>query len=173
MSNRWHDRQEDLSIMIKLLEELPEELRDVIISAIDGRMESKWETNELLKSLGTEKILAFHKSKNKKRSYDQDPKLHKTVNHFFLLPEKEQRLLARESLQLTKEVVEYIANCQNHHRVPSGDELKEMTRIFITRGYPYVHQYISDKYPEFQFSEKVIGNEEGMRVQSEKKERRD
>ncbi len=170
MTKRWHDRQRDLSTMVKLLQELPEELRHIVIDAIDGRVESKWETRELLKSLGTEKILAFHKSKNKKRSYDKDPRLHKTVNHFFLLPEAARNELARESLLFTREVIRYISNCQNNHRTPNSNELKEMIHIFITRGYDFVHHYILSKYPEFQFSEEVLENEEGMRVRSEKKE---
>lgn len=163
---RWHDRGGYLERVIAVLDTMPQEMRYWVVEGINGLAEKNWKVDDLLKSVGTEKILALYKSRNKRRGYDVDPKLYKTINYFFLLPDDQQEELARKSLEFVRTMAEFAANCNEHMMTPKRDELQRLVDLFVLSGPEEVQVQIRRKHPEFKFTHEVVQDEEkGMRIQ--------
>ncbi len=163
---RWHDRGGYLERVIAVLDAMPPELLYWVVEGINGLAEKNWKVDDLLKSVGTEKILALYKSRNKRRHYDGDPRLYKTINYFFLLPDSQQEELAHKSLQFVKIMAEFLANCNEHMMQPKRDELQRLVDLFILSGPEEVQNQIRRKHPEFKFTHEVVQDAEtGMRIQ--------
>ncbi|MBK8189119.1 MAG: hypothetical protein IPK79_01560 [Vampirovibrionales bacterium] len=162
-NRRWHDARGDLSQIIDLLTTLPEAFLAPVIQAIRARADSCWETRELLKSLGTEKILALHKSKRKRRNYDQNPDLHQTVNLFLALPPDSQDTLASESLQFLQVAVQFVAGCQNWNLDPSR-ELPKLSSAFVGGGPRAMVTMMEKEYPFLRF-QRIVQQGDGSDMQ--------
>ena len=144
---RWHDNRGELSRAVELLESIPPEIRHHIAEALTGKADKDFNAGEILtslKSLGKEKILALHQTRKKRRSYDQDPHLHKIVNTFLVLPDDAQEGLAATFLEFTDLMVDYMANCDCLDTEPSEQDLLEMCKRFIEEGPQAVRGYLVD-----------------------------
>lgn len=161
---RWHDGRGELSQIIDLLVTLPLPFLVAMTQAIRARADACWETRELLKSLGTEKILALHKSKRKRRRYDQNPDLHQTVNLFLALPPASQDTLAGESLQLLQVSAQFIAGC-HHWQLDAAQEVPKLTAAFVSGGPRVMIAMMEKEYPFLTF-QRVVQQDEArdMRI---------
>jgi hypothetical protein len=152
---RWHDNRGELSEAIDLLESIPIEVRPYIADALTKRVYQQFQAGEILwglKSLGRDKIMALHQARKKRRSYDKDVHLAEIATTFFMLSEDVQEVFAKDFLEFTGLVVEYMANCDSFELVLSEEELARMRDTFVESGAAAVqaylhqiHQFIYDK----------------------------
>src|SRR5690242_14856760 len=90
---RWYDRQPKLSQAFKLIILLPDEVRSIISESLMLIANREFNANERensFRTLGHDKILGLHKSKNKRREYDQNELLHKAMNYLYILSDDNQ-----------------------------------------------------------------------------------
>jgi len=83
---RFYDQEPSVSQAVELLLVLPQEMQSIIADGISLIAEQEFRANELmkeLKSLGTEKVLAVYKSKQKKRAYDKNHAVHRAINYLW------------------------------------------------------------------------------------------
>jgi hypothetical protein len=99
--------------------------------------------------LGKEKIMALHQARKKRRSYDQDAHLAEIVNTFFVLPEDAQEGLAKDFVEFTELVVEYMATCDSFELAPSEQELVRMRDAFVESGAAAVRSYLHEIHQPF------------------------
>lgn len=87
---RWYDKYPNISLIIKISEDLPPwlqaEIGENLIQSIT-QYQVILEQADIPKSLGAEAVLSLYKSKRKMRWYDQIPQLHKALNMLITLPE--------------------------------------------------------------------------------------
>lgn len=184
-NKRWHDNRGELSEVIALLELIPLEALPYIVEGISQRAEQQYQLSsalQTLKTVGQDKVLALYKSKNRRRSYDRDPDLHKIVNYFFVLSEEKQEKLANELLRFSEYLVDYLATCEAFDLKPKPEELDEIKRRFIQQGPQPVQEFINGIHGEYHRlmtmedgvetlptpavpkSQTVIEHESGMRI---------
>lgn len=142
---RWHDNRGELSEAFDLLEHIPTDTIPLIADGIIAKAEKDFNAGELLtalKSMGSEKIMALHKSKKRQRSYDHDPNLTKIVNYFFVLPADNQDKLATQFLEFTELVVEYMATCDSFDIEPDQNQLAQLRDLFVETGSNSARDYL-------------------------------
>jgi hypothetical protein len=149
---RWHDNRGELSEAFELLDSIPKEALPLIADAIIARAEKEFRASDLLRSLsslGSEKVLALYKSKNRMRSYDKDPDLHRIVNNFFVLPDENQMELASQFLGFTDMVIDYLAVCDSFGLEPKEKELESLQRRFVDEGLTSARQYLAEIHGKY------------------------
>lgn len=142
---RWHDNRGELSEAMDLLESIPPEVRPHVAEALAKRVYQQFQAGEILwglKSLGRDKIMALHQARKKRRSYDKDVHLSEIATTFFMLSEDVQETFAKDFLEFTGLVVEYLANCDSFELVLSEEELDCMRDAFVEFGADAVRTYL-------------------------------
>lgn len=149
---RWHDNRGELSEAFDLLDSIPPDAIALIADGITAKAEKDFQARDLLRSLsslGSDKVLALYKSKNRMRSYDKDPDLHRIVNNFFVLPEDNQKALAKQFLGFTDIVIDYLAVCDSFGLEPHPGELENIRRCFVEDGLQAARQYLVEVHGEY------------------------
>ena len=150
-ATRWHDDRGDLTEAVNSLEQIPPEMLHLIAEAVTEKGQHDFEVEALLKSvksMGSKKVMALYASKKKRRSYDQDPKTHELVNTFFVLEPRNQDRLARDMLDFTDHVIEYVATCEALDEEPDPRQLQRIRQIFVAHGNEAVAKYLTAIEPE-------------------------
>ena len=179
---RWHDNRGDLTLMVDLLEHIPEEVIPLIADGLTAKANKDFQASEILsslKSLGKDKIMALHQSKKKQRSYDKDPNLHNIMTHFFVLPDKIQDVLASQFLMFTERIVDYLAVCDSFGLEPQQEELRRMRDLFVEHGAdavdaylakihkPYLDKLMAEESEDALPKEQIAEDQGGMKIRGE------
>ncbi len=149
---RWYDRQPKLSQACKLLFHFPDEIKSLISEAVLIIVDREFKQDkkpEQVRTLGGEKILGLHKSKNRRREYDINPHLHQAMNDIYLLSDSQRDFMAEHILNM----VEYIQHdLQTRQISQSGLTLAEVPAItsrYLQSGDPGVTLFLKHLRLEF------------------------
>lgn len=149
---RWYDRQPKLSRAFKLIIILPDEVRSIISESLmliaNKEFESK-ERDTSFKTVGSEKILGLHKSKNKRREYDQNEQLHKAMNYLYVLSDDNQDFMAEHILKMVEFIQKYFATCHEFKVKPSLEEVAVVTNTYVEKGTAEVECFLKQLREEF------------------------
>jgi hypothetical protein len=135
--NRWYDKKQMVADSVETLLLFPYEIQSIVAEAISFLADKEFqalEQLEHLKSLGTGKVLAFHKSKQKKRKYDANASVHKTINLLYALNEADQMFMAEKTIEMTDMVIEYLEYCKTLPTEPKAKDIKSITHSYVQNG---------------------------------------
>lgn len=143
--HRWYDSRPKMSQASKLLFAFPDEIKSILSEAVlkIGEREfgeKKWERSA--RSLGREKIMGLHKSKNKRREYDENPDLHAAMNALYVLSEDNREIMAEHVLKMVRFIQHYLESCQITQTAPQMEEVAEVTRQYIFTGEKKVESFL-------------------------------
>ncbi|MEB3286232.1 MAG: hypothetical protein VKJ04_01890 [Vampirovibrionales bacterium] len=136
-NNRWYDKQQEVKQSIELLGAFPEEILSVMSEGVNSVIERDYNVNELMRSfrsLGQDKVLALYKSKNKLRTLDQNPSMHKTVNYLFVVAEENRKAIAVRVLELVGTVHDYLQICKETGLTPTIEHIARIGEAFVAKG---------------------------------------
>ena len=134
---RFYDQDPLVSQAIHLLLLLPGEIQTLVAECTARIAESEYRANELMhntKSLGSDKILALYKSKQKKREYDQNPLIHRALTYLMLLSEENRRLIASRIVGLISQINDYLRSCQASAMAPSIEHMRDIRSTYLKLG---------------------------------------
>lgn len=142
---RFYDQEPTVSRAVTLLFVFPGEWQALIAEGVSAMAERNFCMSQRvreLRSLGTENVLAIHKSRHRNRSYDQIPAVHKAINELRLLPQEGRVFLSRKMLVLIHHLRDYLQACQVSGSHPSLTTLREAITIFERQGSPETTRYL-------------------------------
>ncbi len=149
---RFYDRDVNVSRAVELLLVLPFDLQSIIADGIAFIAEQEFRANELLrelKSLGTEKVLAVYKSKQRKRDYDKNPAMHKAINYLMVLSDDNRLWMAKKIVGLVAHLKEYLQTCRLYSMSPTQQGVGSLTRAYTHQGAEEVKLYLKAVEAEF------------------------
>lgn len=136
---RWYERQPQLALSVRVLTLLPDEVCSVLGEGLLKLMQDEGHETFMEKryrSLGTEKVLGLHKSKNRRREYDKTEILHKAMNNLYLLSDESQDFIAAHILLMASFIQRYMANYLGYKPGGTLEELGEMAQRFMSEQSP-------------------------------------
>ena len=134
---RWYDQKQQVATAIEMLLTLPEELQTIICRSVVLLANREFKAEEQLhnlKSLGTDKVLALFKSKNKKRHYDQNQTAHVALNYMGFLSEDNQQFMVVSITDMMGLVREYLQLCKTTEQSPEHVHIGALTDGYVTQG---------------------------------------
>lgn len=134
---RWYDRQPKLAKAVQLISLMPNEIKTIVCEAlmvIANRELDQSEQDNSFRTLGSEKIMGVHKAKNKRRDYDRNEMLHKTMTYLYILSDDGQDQIADHILNMVHYIQQYFQACQEFKVEPQLEQIGEITRHYIERG---------------------------------------
>jgi hypothetical protein len=149
---RWYERQPRLSQSVKVLQMMPDAIKSILADAImliATREFGKEEPLNVIRSLGSEKIMGLHKSKNKRREYDQNELLHKAMNYLYILSEEKQDFMAEHALKMLHYIQDYLAACQEFQVDSSIEEVAALAKTYVEQGSVEVEIFLRKLRKEF------------------------
>lgn len=149
---RFYDRDANVSRAVKLLMLLPFELQSIIADGIALMAEQEFRANELLrelKSLGTDKVLAIYKSKQRKRDYDKNPAMHKAMNYLMVLSDENRIWLSHKIVGLVAHLKEYLQTCRVYSALPTRQAVGTLTNTYTQQGAEEVRRYLKAVEADF------------------------
>lgn len=161
---RWYDRQPKLSQAFKLIILLPDEVRSIIsesLMLIANREFESGEADRSFRTVGSEKIMGLHKSKNKRREYDQNELLHKAMNYLYVLSDDNQDFMADHVLKMVEFIQKYFATCQEFKAEPTLEDVAAVTNTYVEKGSAEVNRFLSKLREEFYL--KLTSPEKGVK----------
>ncbi len=144
-SNRFYDQEPSVSRAVELLLIFPDDIQTLIASGISSMAEQAFQVNDLLrelKSLGTETVLAFYKSKQRKRNYDQNPVVHKALNDLMVLSPENRTFLSRKVLGLMTHLHDYLSICKQYAVEASLTIMQEAIQLYVQHGSAEVTRHL-------------------------------
>lgn len=136
-NRRWYDQKNELSRCIGLVEVFPQEIQSVVAQGMITLAENEFHAREAmstLRSLGPEVVLGVYKSKNKRRSHDENELLHQALNYFYILGLDNQIKLAAHVTQVVRHIYAYLDTCNRHRRQPQIRDIVDIKNAFVFRG---------------------------------------
>lgn len=146
----------------------PPEVQVIIASGFSLIAESDCKAKELMndsKSLGTEKVLALYKSKQKRRPYDFDPTLHQAMNYLMIMSEENRRFLATKIIEMIGFMQDYLKVCQEYTEAPQSQTIEGITKTYSRQGPTEAKAFINSVKAEFERKLKG-GSAQGVTPQS-------
>ena len=99
---RFYEKDPTVKCAVESLFCFPAEIRRVLANGFSLIAERDFKVLEIEnrgKNLGMEKVLSLHKSKQKKRPYDQCPSTHKALNYLMMMTPDSRVFLANKILE--------------------------------------------------------------------------
>ena len=149
---RWYDRQPRLAQGVRMLFLFPSEVKSIVSEAtvlIANREFQDTEELQSFRTLGTDKILGLHKSKNKRREYDQNELLHKAMNYLYILSNENQDFMAEHILKMVQYIQDYLSACKAFQTEPSVEEVAQVTAAYVEGGAPEAEALLAKLREEF------------------------
>ncbi len=149
---RWYDRQPKLSQACKLLFSFPDEIKSLISEAVLIIAEREFKQNkkpEQVRTLGGEKILGLHKSKNRRREYDINPHLHQAMNDIYLLSDSQRDLMAERILNMVQYIQHELKTRKISQAEPTLAEAPALASAYLQSGDPGVALFLRHLRLEF------------------------
>lgn len=143
---RWYDRQPRLAQAVRFLSLFPDEIKSIISDGVVLIANREFQVAEQMKSfrtLGTEKVMGLHKSKNKRREYDQNETLHKAMNYLYILSDQNQDFMANHILELVKYIQQYLGTCRAFQQDPTAEDVTAITRAYVEKGSAEVEAFLN------------------------------
>lgn len=115
----------------------PDEFKTIICDGISILAEREFKVNEMIsqfKSLGSDKVLALFKSKQRKRDYDAHPAMHQTMNYLFVLSPEHKMFMANHIISLVEVVQDYLRLCQRTQHAPESESVGVITKAYVNQG---------------------------------------
>lgn len=149
---RWYDRQPKLAQAVRVLMLFPDEIKGVISEGIMLIANREFVTDEdrnSVRTLGSEKIMGLHKSKNKRREYDQAELPHKAMNYLYILSNENQDFMAEHILKMVQYIQQYLSTCRVFQAEPTVEHIAELTDMYIKMGSDKVEEFLNKLREEF------------------------
>lgn len=134
---RWYDAYSDIQQSVTLLETFPETILEIIARGVVSIAEDEFYAEELMKSvrtLGWDKVSALYKSKQKRRSYDRSPGLHKSMNYLFLMSDDNRKQMGAKMVELVHYVYDYLKVCQQYEHAASKEDIGNLVDTYVADG---------------------------------------
>lgn len=134
---RWYDQNKSLSTSIQMLESFPMEIQGLIADSMIVVAERECKADKLmdeLKSLGAEVVLALYKSKNKRRTYDDNPSMHKAMNYLYILPDTNRTFMGEQIKEVIQHVYTYFQACKSANIEPNMQDVASITKTYAHGG---------------------------------------
>lgn len=150
--HRFYDRDVNVSRAVQLLLLLPFEMQTIIADGISSIAEQEFRANKLMreiKTLGTEKVLALYKSKQRKRDYDKNPAVHKAINYLLVLSDENRAWIALRIIGLIGCLQDYLRTCRTYAELPHREAVDSLTSIYVECGPDQVKVYLKTIEAEF------------------------
>lgn len=144
---RWHDRQPQLAKAVRTLCLLPDEVCTILSAGMIQIMHRDFKEillDKQFRTLGHEKILGLHKSKNRRREYDENETLHKAMNTLYLLPNEAQDHVADEVMTMMNYIQSYLATCYEFQQDTSPEDIAGITRTYVEKGSAEVENFLQN-----------------------------
>jgi hypothetical protein len=135
--NRFYDQDPLVSKAVSLLLMLPGEVQTLTATYLSRIAEAEYRAHEMMqdtKTLGSDKILALYKSKQKKRDFDQNPAIHRALNYLMLLSEQHRQLIAHRLVGLIFHLQEYLKSCRMFSILPTRDQMNDVCNAYLKLG---------------------------------------
>ena len=135
--NRFYDQDPLVSQAVSLLLMLPGEIQTMAADCLSRIAEAEYRADELVrdaKTLGSDKILALYKSKQKKREYDKNPSIHRALNYLMLLTEQNRQLISYRIVGLISHLQAYLKSCRMFSILPTIEQMTEVCNTFLKLG---------------------------------------
>lgn len=137
MYKRWYDRNTELSQAVRVIMIFPDEIKDILCTGLMFLANKEFDVQEQLsnfRSVGSDKIMGLHKSKNRRREYDENATMHKMMNYLYILGHGNQDYMAQKVLELVGYIQEYLNAVKVFHGEMSLEEVAEITSTFVKGG---------------------------------------
>jgi hypothetical protein len=99
--------------------------------------------------LGTEKVLAIYKSKQKKRIYDKNAAVHKAINYLMVLSENNRLWISKRIVGLMAYLQDYLKTCRLYSAPPTQQSVDALTNVYVKFGPEEVKSYLKAVEAEF------------------------
>ncbi len=149
---RWYDRHPRLAQGVKLLILMPDEIKTIISEALITLANREFDATEqdnTFRTLGSDKIMGLHKSKNRRREYDENETLHKAMNYLYMLSDDGQDFMSDHILNMVKYIQEYFATCKEFHVDSNPEQVAQVTDAYVTSGAEGVQRFLKSLRDEF------------------------
>jgi hypothetical protein len=149
---RFYDQESSVSQAVELLLVLPNDMQSIIADGISLIAEQEFRANELmneLKSLGTEKVLAVYKSKQRKRAYDKNQAVHRAINYLMVLSENNRLWISKRIVGLMAHLQDYLKTCRLYSAQPTQQSVDQLTTVYVKFGPDEVKSYLKAVEAEF------------------------
>lgn len=175
---RFYDGEPSTSQAVDLMLKFPDELQTVLANSMSMVAEGDYKADEILndlKSLGTEKVLALYKSKQKKRDYDKNPSFHRAMNYMMVMTPQNRQAISGKVLVLMGHVQEYLKVCKEKGVNPSVSTIENLAEVYVKQGNDQAKSFIDTVAvaPEAEdkrnMEESVKSEDLGMRIKGELK----
>lgn len=131
---------------------LPDDVKTIISEAMITLANREFNISDqenAFRTLGSEKVMALHKSKNRRREYDVNETLHKAMNYLYMLSDESQDFMSEHILEMVKFIQEYFATCKEF-QVPSEPEhVAKVTDTYVNSGSEGVKKFLKALRDEF------------------------
>jgi hypothetical protein len=134
---RFYEKDPTVRRAVEALFLFPEDIKRVLSGGFALMAEQDCHMSEVDnrgKTLGAEKILSLHKSKQKKRPYDNCPITHKAMNYLMLMTPESRIYLAEKVIELMGFMQEYLKLCQSYSTLPDEKVVQGITDIYVNKG---------------------------------------
>ena len=135
--NRFYDQDPVVAQAVRLLMVLPNEVQTLTAECLTKIAESDYQLGKSLqdtRTLGSDKIMALYKSKEKKRSYDSSPAMHRAMNYLMLMPIENRRILSHRIVGLVGHLQEYLRSCKKFCMIATYQQMGEVAVAYMHRG---------------------------------------
>ena len=132
--NRWYDQDTRISVAVQLVTRLPLELQEVLCTGISRLAEKDYQVTKLMsqfKSMGAEKVLAIHKSHQKRRHYDSNAIIHKTINFLYILSDESRYFIANQIIELMQYIQDYLTLCKKYAQPAETEDIENITYTYV------------------------------------------
>jgi len=149
---RWYDRHTRLAQGVKLLILMPDEVKTIIseaMIALANREFDNLERENTIRTLGSEKVMGLHKSKNRRREYDVNETLHKAMNYLYMLSDEGQDFMSDHILNMVKYIHQYFGTCKEFQVNSEPETVAKVTDTYVNSGAPGVEKFLQQLREEF------------------------
>lgn len=152
MKKRFYDQEPSVSQAVELMLVFPDDLLGIVANGLSLIAEREYDAKELLenfRSLGTDKVLALYKSKQKKRKYDQNPQMHRAMNYLMVMSPEKQQVISKRIVELVGYIQEYFKTCKEYTVRPEVGAVESLTETYVHMGAEETRKFLKTVKDEF------------------------
>ncbi len=173
---RFYEKDPTVKRAVEALFLFPPDIQRVLASGFTLIAERDFKMQEVEnggKNLGVDKVMSLHKSKQKKRPYDNCPITHQALNDLMMMTPESRVFLATKIIELMGFMQEYLKLCKNHDVWPDAEIVQEISDTYHYKGAAEARVFITVLSREFKkrLLEAGGGPSETVRVSDEDAEK--
>jgi hypothetical protein len=139
---RFYEQDPTVKFAIEFLFTFPKTFQGIIAGGFNQIAVRDYQANQLVKSVGKEKVLALYALRQKRRAYDRMPNVHEAMRYLMILPDESRRSFALRLNEVTAPAYEYLKDCQTFQAIPQAEVLEKMMGLYVQQGSPYVSLFV-------------------------------